>query len=238
MKRQYSVYANAGALILFPSEMAKQERQDAQHSILFAQLAATKKYPITGDQDKWYSIWLQVLKESWLQRKVEWNAFTPKQGDDVQAMEGICSLLSPSLKNADVGDWVTVLRSIAELPATDPAIGFLRERVQQAMTREEGKANVDRYRFLVIVMQPGPRLNAAFMTLKASVCDEGNPFARVLGANMLSGAIEQRFFQAELAAPLFDPIRDGLIKRLEPFMGQIREISSARPDDASPVAGC
>ncbi|WP_085582722.1 MULTISPECIES: hypothetical protein [unclassified Pseudomonas] len=230
MKEQYSVYANSGAIVLFPYGMAEQEIQDVQHSILFAQLAANKKFPLTADPDDWYSIWQQVLKGQWLQRKVEWSTVTPAQGVGFKAMGGMIDVLQPSL--AEAGDWVPVLQAIAALPVSDPAVAFLQGRIRQAVGAEgeDQVAASDRYRFMVVVAQPGPRLNAAYVTLKSSAAAEGNPYAWVFSADTLHGPLEQRFFQADLAAPLFDPVRDTLAKRLEPHVDLIREIDFSPPD--------
>ncbi|MBV4460533.1 hypothetical protein KVG96_21480 [Pseudomonas sp. COR58] len=230
MKEQYSAYANSGAIVLFPCAMDEQEKQDVQHSVLFAQLAANKKFPLTADPDDWYSIWQQVLKGQWLQRRVEWSTVTPGPGIGFKAMDGMIGVLRPAL--AEAGDWVPILQAVAALPVTDPAIAFLQERIRQPASCEGAdqiNAN-QRHRFLVVVAQPGPRLSAAYVTLTSAAGAEGNPYARTFSADSLRGPLEQRFFQADLAAPLFDPVRDTLAKRLEPHVDLIKAIDFSQPD--------
>ena len=45
MDNQYSVFIDAGAVVLLSSTLLAQERQDVLNSVLFAQLVANKKYP-------------------------------------------------------------------------------------------------------------------------------------------------------------------------------------------------
>jgi hypothetical protein len=220
MNTQYLAYANAGALVLLPSGMSAQEQQDVQHSVLFAQLAATRKCLQSG-QVEWYSIWQQVLKDSWLQRKVAWDTFAPPVDATASAMDWITLLLEKSLDDVDTREWLPLLQDIAGLPATDPLIGLLRERIQQPVA--EGKAGpVDLLRFLVVVAQPGPRLNAVYITLKSSEGSAANPFSRGFTSADVQGVVEQKFFQADMSAVLQEPIRRVLEKRLEPFAELIR----------------
>jgi hypothetical protein len=224
MNMQYSVYANAGALVLLPSGMSAQEQQDVQHSVLFAQLAATRKWLQSG-QVEWYSIWQQVLKDSWLQRKVAWDTFTPPLDAMASAMDWMTLLLEKSLDDVDAREWLPVLQDIAGLPAADPLIGFLRERIQQPVLAPEDKAGpVDLLRFLVVVAQPGPRLSAVYITLKSSEGGTVNPFSRVFTSADVQGVVEQKFFQADMSAVLQERIRGVLEKRLEPFAELIRQM--------------
>lgn len=224
MNMQYSVYANAGALVLLPSGMSAQEQRDVQHSVLFAQLAATRKW-LQSSQVEWYSIWQQVLKDSWLQRKVAWDTFAPPVDATASAMDWMTLLLEKSLDDVDAREWLPVLQDIAGLPAADPLIGFLRERIQQSVLAPEDEARpVDLLRFLVVVAQPGPRLNAVYITLKSSEGGAVNPFSRVFTSADVQGVVEQKFFQADMSAVLQEPIRGVLEKRLEPFAELIRQI--------------
>jgi len=224
MKTQYSAYANAGALVLLPSGMSVQEQQDVQHSVLFAQLAATRKW-LQSSQVEWYSIWQQVLKDSWLQRKVAWDTFTPPVETTASTMDWMTLLLKKSLDDVDAREWLPVLQDIAGLPAADPLIGFLRERIQQTVLAPEDQAgSVDLLRFLVVVAQPGPRLNAVYITLNSSEGGAVNPFSRVFTSADVQGVVEQKFFQADMSAVLQEPIRSVLEKRLEPFAELIRKM--------------
>ncbi|WP_192559666.1 hypothetical protein [Pseudomonas allokribbensis] len=224
MNMQYSVYANAGALVLLPSGMSAQEQQDVQHSVLFAQLAATRKW-LQSSQVEWYSIWQQVLKDSWLQRKVAWDIFAPPVDATATAMDWMTLLLEKSLDDVDAREWLPVLQDIAGLPAADPLIVFLRERIQLPVLAPEDEAGpVDLLRFLVVVAQPGPRLNAVYITLKSSEGGTVNPFSRVFTSADVQGVVEQKFFQADMSAVLQEPIRGVLEKRLEPFAELIRQM--------------
>ncbi len=222
MNTQYLAYANAGALVLLPSGMSAQEQQDVQHSVLFAQLAATRKW-LQSSQVEWYSIWQQVLKDSWLQRKVAWDTFAPPVDATASVMDWMTLLLETSLDDVDAREWLPVLQDIAGLPATDPLIGLLRERIQQPVSASEGEP-VDLLRFLLVVAQPGPRLNAVYITLKSSEGGAVNPFSRVFTSTDVQGSVEQKFFQADMSVVLQEPIRNVLEKRLEPFAELIRPI--------------
>lgn len=222
MNTQYLAYANAGALVLLPSGMSAQEQQDVQHSVLFAQLAATRKW-LQSSQVDWYSIWQQVLKDSWLQRKVAWDTFAPPVDATASVMDRMTLLLEKSLDDVDACEWLPVLQGIAGLPAADPLIGFLRERIQQPVPAADDEGEpVDLLRFLVVVAQPGPRLNAVYITLKSSEGGAVNPFSRVFTSADVQGVVEQKFFQADMLAVLQEPIRNVLEKRLEPFAELIR----------------
>ena len=227
MGNQYSIYANAGAVVLLSAGMSDREKQDVQHSLLFAQLAATKRHPLFFETQEWYSTWQQVLKGSWLQRTVGWDQYNPGPASTVTAMEQLVSYMKESLASVDAAEWAPIVQGIARLPATDSVIECLRGRIEQEEQpdgSETGATRRERYRFMFVVAQPGPRLNAVCMTMTSSQGDGGNPFSRVLTADEVSGAIEQRFFQADLSAVLHDPIRDDLAKRLKPFASLIQEM--------------
>ncbi|MBV4477989.1 hypothetical protein [Pseudomonas botevensis] len=228
MQKQYSVFINAGALVVLPAQMSIQEKQDVQHSLLFAQLAATKRYPLTSEYGEWYSIWQQVLKDTWLQQSVTWDKFTPQPGASVAPVDCLVEQLGNGLQSHEVAECSAILQYIAGLPPTDPVVGFLRERVQRRKEPgDEEVAAIDQFHFLVVVAQPGLRLNAAYLMLSASAGDTGNPFARVFNADNVAGVIEQRFFQADLVTALHKPVRAALGKRLEPFAELIREVPEA-----------
>ncbi len=68
MNDRYSVFINAGVVLVLPRDMTGQEKSDVLDSVLFAQLVANKKYPAYAQTQIWYDEYRDVLKNGWLQR--------------------------------------------------------------------------------------------------------------------------------------------------------------------------
>jgi len=238
VQEKYASYRNAGALVLLSSRMTEQEKQDVQHSLLFAQLVATNMFPLTSEQDGWYATWQQVLKDNWLRK--DWKSFelTPPRKSSDTAMTWLVDYMEGGLESADKGTLAPVLKDIVGRSAADPLIESLRERVQQSIKQDpenepdpEDEPDFGRFRFLLIVAQPGPRINAAYMTLKSSAVGAINPYAQVFTAANVSGLVEQEFLQLDLAPPLFDPIREILAGHVQPYMDLIEMVTDGQVDD-------
>ena len=62
-----SCYVNGGILLILPSSTSEQRKQDVQHSLLFAQLAADKQYSRQDDLQNWHDYFKYVLQNlGWL----------------------------------------------------------------------------------------------------------------------------------------------------------------------------
>lgn len=238
MQEKYAIYRNAGALVLLSSRMTEQEKQDVQHSLLFSQLVATNMFPLTSEQDDWYATWHQILKDNWLRK--HWKSFelTPPRKSSNTAMTWLVDYMESGLESADKGTLAPMLKEIVGRSAADPLIESLRERVQQPIKqdpedeqRPAGEPDSGRFRFLLIVAQPGPRINAVYMTLKSSAVGVINPYAQVFTAANVSGLVEQQFLQLDLAPPLFDPVREIFAGHVQPYMDLIEMVTDGQVDD-------
>jgi hypothetical protein len=232
VQEKYAIYRNAGALVLLSSRMTEQEKQDVQHSLLFAQLVATNMFPLDSEQDNWYATWQQVLKDNWLEKS--WKSFelTPPRKSSDTAMTRLVDYMEGGLESADKGTLVPVLKDIVGRSAADPLIESLHERVQQSIEHDPAdEPGFGRFRFLLIVAQPGPRINATYMTLKSSVVGAINPYSQIFTAANVSGLVEQYFLQLDLAPPLFDPIREILAGHVLPYMDLIEMVTDGQVDE-------
>lgn len=219
MSDHCSVFINAGAVVLLPTDMLEQEKCDVLNSVLFAQLVASKKYPTLSPPGDWYGAYREVLQNGWLQKAVTWDKFTLGSPVKYNMMAWVEKRLGAYVDPSKVTELTRLLRRVAQLPCTLPALELLREHVQRPSLPETAKPAKPtdetgcRVRLHIILAQRGPVLN--------SVCVEfenghviANPLELLFSTDPVLGIIQLRCFQANLSDALYAPIRDAVIKKL------------------------
>ncbi|MGX9569704.1 MULTISPECIES: hypothetical protein [Pseudomonas] len=216
MKDQYSVFINAGAVVLLANDMLEQERRDVLSSVLFAQLVANKKYPALSQPGEWYGAYREVLQNGWLQRAVAWDRFTLNASEKCNIIAWVEKQLEAHVDRTIVTDVTRLLNRVAQLSCTLPAIDLLREHVQGPRQPEPAKTTVERgyrVRLQVILAQPGPVLNSVCVDFEAGQVTS-NPLGALFSTDQVLGNIQLRCFQANLSDALYAPLRDAIVKKL------------------------
>lgn len=209
MKDRYSVFINAGAVILLPTDMREQERRDVLNSVLFAQLVANKKYPALSQPGEWYGAYREVLQNGWLQKAVTWDRFTLNAPAKCNMVAWVGKQLEAHVDRAVVAEVTRLLNCIAQLSCTLPAIDLLREHVQGPRQPEPAY----RVRLQVILAQPGPVLNSVCVEFETGQVIS-NPLGSLFSADQVLGNIQLRCFQANLSDALYAPLREAIVKKL------------------------
>lgn len=217
MEEHYSVFINAGAVVLLPLGMKEQERLDVLESVLFAQLVANKKYPDFSQTGEWYNAYREVLKNGWLQKAVMWDSFTLNAASKCNMVDWLGNRLGKYVDQTVATEVIRVLNRVAQLPCTLPAIELLREHVQRHKVPEPSETTVEtgcKVSLQVILAQHGPVLSSVYVEFETSEPVISNPLGQLFATDNVLGNIQLRCFQANLSNALYEPLRDAIIKKL------------------------
>ena len=217
MEEQYSVFVNAGAIVLLSRALEEQEQQDVLHSLLLAQLVANKKYPGFTLGDGWYETCQGVLKDSWLQRAVAWDSFGVDADSKRAMLKWVESQPQEPSDCMTIANVVGVINDIARLPCTHPAVECLREKTLRHRIAElpDGSEVAEtNVRLQIIVVEPGAVMNSLFVEFKTAGEASGHPLHPLFSSDKVSGNIQLRWFQANLSSVLYASIRDAIARKL------------------------
>lgn len=217
MNEAYSASVSAGAVVLFPEGIPGQQQEDVLYSVLLAQLVANKRFSKVADPSGWHDTYLEVLKDSWLRARDEWDSFSPEKHSQFTILEWVRNALKKCLPDQLVSEAACAVTNVAQLPGTVPAIQLLREHIQVSIVSEmenPSDAPVYRLRLLIIVTQTGPSLNSVYVEFKITQPIELNPLAQVFCSDKLVGNVTLNIFQAYLSAELHESRRGPIIKKL------------------------
>ncbi|MDR6916920.1 hypothetical protein J2X66_003794 [Pseudomonas sp. 3296] len=217
MEEQYSVFINAGAVVMLSRDLAEQEQQDVLHSVLLAQLVATRKYPEFTLGDGWYDTCHGVLKDSWLQRAVAWDSFGLDDTSKRAMVEWVESQLDDPSDSMTVARGVCVFNDIARLPCDHPAIELLRGQMLRQRTTELADGSVDAVcdvRLQIIVVRQGAVMNSLFVEFTTTALASTHPLDCLFRPENVLGNIRLRWFQANLSPVLYASLREAIVKKL------------------------
>lgn len=213
----YSVFINAGAVVLLPVSMVEQERLDVLNSVLLAQLVANRKYPAFSHTGEWYDAYREVLKDGWLQKAVAWGGFTLDAGSKCNMVDWVGSRLGEFVDRTIVTEVTGVLNRVAQLPCTLPAIELLRKHVQRQKDPGPSETTVEtgcKISLQVILAQQGPVLSRVYVEVETTEQVISNPLGQFFSSDTVLGNIQLRCFQANLSNALYEPLRDAIVKKL------------------------
>ncbi|MFJ7284123.1 hypothetical protein [Pseudomonas sp. NPDC099000] len=213
MDDQYSVFINAGAVVLLSSALLEQERQDVLNSVLFAQLVANKKYPGFARADGWHETYLGVLKDSWLQRSVAWDSFAVDDASKRAMVDWVETRFeAPSART--MAHVMRAFDDIAHLPGTHPAIERLREQtLRPENDRGEDSPASSNVRLQIIVARQGVLMDSFFVEFKTAGQGANYPLDYLFSADEVQGNIDLRWFHANLSPVLYDSIREAVVRK-------------------------
>ncbi|MBC3385957.1 hypothetical protein [Pseudomonas sp. SWRI179] len=217
MGEHYSVFVNAGAVILMPQDMLEQERLDVLNSVLFAQLVADKRNPNFSQMQAWYETYREVLSSAWLQREVAWKSLAVGDASTFKLTDWVGAPLAGHLDSATRDDVCRVLNRVAQLPVTSPAIDVLREHVRKFKDGPSSGAAVEaacKVSLQVILAQHGPVLNSFYVEFNTTEQVVSNPLGQSFATDNILGNIQLKYFQVNLSDALYGPLREAIIKKL------------------------
>ncbi|WP_458131043.1 hypothetical protein [Pseudomonas sp. R3-41] len=234
MNDRYSVFINAGAVVMLSRSMAEQEKNDVLESLLFAQLVAHKKYPGYAMVSKWYEAYREVLKNAWLQKTVAWGNFLPDEECHLTTAQWLGRRLEEFADQTAADEVICLLDRIAKLPGTLPAMKQLREHVVLPQANDESAARIC---LQVILAQPGTLLSSVYLNYETSQADISNPFGQCLSVANAVGNVQSKCFQACLSKELYEQLRGAIVQKLgDKPAKHIFDISSAVELDPAEVA--
>lgn len=217
MNDRYSVFIDAGAVVILPRDMAVQDKSDVLDSVLFAQLVANKKYPAYVQAPKWYDEYREVLKNGWLQKAATWKNFALDEQTRIDAAHWLGHRLEESVDPVAADEFTQLLSRVAQLPANLPAIEQLREQACKGREPAQSPAPdqvVGRVCLQVILARPGPLLSSVYLGYETAQPITFNPLAQCLSAANVVGNLQSRCFQANLSKELYEPLRGAIVQKL------------------------
>lgn len=217
MNDRYSVFINAGVVLVLPRNMADQEKRDVLDSVLFAQLVANKKYPAYAQAQIWYDEYRDVLKNGWLQKTAAWDNFTLDEQTNFTAAHWIGRRLGKYVDRTVADEVTRLLSCVAQLPATLPAIEQLRDQAckrKETVPSSEIDETVGRVCLQVILAEQGPLLSSVSLSYETRQLAIANPLGQCLSVANVVGNLQSRCFQVNLSKELYDPLRDAIVQKL------------------------
>lgn len=239
MKDHCSVFIDAGAVVLLPTDLTGQDRLDVLNSVLFAQLVASKKYPALARSSDWYSAYREVLNNGWMQKAVSWDNFTLAASSKTHLMGCVEERLGEYVERTLITQVTDVLKRVAQLSSTLPAIELLREHAHRPKSPDSSEVPhkaPDRIRLQVILAQPGPVLSSVCLEFEPEHVTP-NPLGQLFSTHPVVGNIQLRCFKASLSQALYAPFRDAIVHKLgDKAARNIIDISAA-VEQAQPGTG-
>jgi hypothetical protein len=216
MNDGYSVFINAGAVVIVSPDMTGQEKRDVLDSVLFAQLVASKKYPAYAQAQKRYDEYRDVLKNGWLQKTAAWDNFTLDEQSNFNAAHWLGRRLGESVDHTMADEVTRLLNRVAQLRGTLPAIEQLRD--QTCKRKESVPSEIDgaigRVCLQVILARRGPLLSSVALSYETRQPVISNPLGQCLSVANVVGNLQSRCFQANLSKELYDPLRGAIVQKL------------------------
>ncbi|WLH01920.1 hypothetical protein [Pseudomonas beijingensis] len=214
MNDRYSVFINAGVVLVLPRDMTGQEKSDVLDSVLFAQLVANKKYPAYAQTQIWYDEYRDVLKNGWLQKAVAWNNFTLDEQSSVTAAHWLGHRLGEYVDRTVADEVTRLLNRVAQLPDTLPAIEQLRDQTCKRKEVVPSSEAVGRVCLQVILAGQGPLLSSVSLSYETTQSAISNPLGQCLSVANVVGNLQSRCFQVNLSKELYDPLRGAIVQKL------------------------
>lgn len=217
MNDRYSVFINAGVVVVLSPDMAGQEKSDVLDSVLFAQLVADKKFPAYAQVQKWYDEYRDVLKIGWLQKATAWDNFALDEQANFNAAHWLGRRLGEYVDRTAADEVTRVLSHVAQLPGTLPAIEQLREQAckrKDPVPSPETDEAVGRVCLQVVLAGQGPLLSSVSLSYETAQPAISNPLGQCLSVAHVVGNLQSRCFQANLSKELYDPLRSAIVHKL------------------------
>ncbi|QQN28175.1 hypothetical protein [Pseudomonas syringae group genomosp. 3] len=138
---------NAGCLLVFPERTQTALRSDVMDSMLYVQLAASKKHPKFASLDKWNETWLAAAMSFGWMLKASEHVSEPLKADAAETIwSSVRRALAVSVTPAELDRAERSLRQTCAKPSGNPAIRLL---VGQVL--EQGADHVGRAQTVVAV---------------------------------------------------------------------------------------
>ena len=215
MAREYSVFVNAAAIVLLPSNPAESATNDLMNSVLLAQLVANKRAEAASAVD-WYDTYVGVLGDFWLTSARSRQDIQPGKDDTASPLEWIAAVLASSTE--DEARLVTaLLKGIARLSDSLPAMSLLRKHVQKESDDEPAEISLQSkpVRLLVIVAQDNASMTCVCLQFKTRQKLDPNPWGQRFQVEDMEGCVSAHFFHAHLSEILYAPARELIARKVE-----------------------
>lgn len=215
MAREYSVFVNAAAIVLLPSNPVESATNDLMNSVLLAQLVANKRAEATSAVD-WYETYVGVLGDFWLTSARSRQDIQPGKDDTASPLEWIAAVLASSTE--DEARLVTaLLKGVARLSDSLPAMGLLRKHVQKESDDEPAEISLQSkpVRLVVIVAQDNASMTSVCLQFKTRQMLDPNPWGQRFHVEDMEGCVSAHFFHAHLSETLYAPAREAVARKVE-----------------------
>jgi hypothetical protein len=213
MAREYSVFVNAAAIVLLPSNPVESATNDLMNSVLLAQLVANKRAEAMSAVD-WYDTYVGVLGDFWLTSARSRQDIQLGKDDTASPLEWIAAVLASSAEARLV---TPLLKGIARLSDSLPAMGLLRKHVQKESDDEPAEISLQSkpVRLVVIVAQDNASMTSVCLQFKTRQMLDPNPWGQRFHVEDMEGCVSAHFFHAHLSETLYAPAREAIARKVE-----------------------
>jgi hypothetical protein len=215
MNCTYSVLIVAGAVVLVPAADKPQRYQDLINSLLLAQLAANKKLEKTPGI-AWYDVYMEFLDKYWLRHSRARLDLSVAQGNSVSVIDW---MVAPEYEDAWEQRVVAsaVMRRLAALSASEPAVGLLRGYMQKSASDvARDPSDVSRtVRLLAVVANSPTSMSSVYIEFETGRILSDNPLAELFQAEDIRGSVCRRSASAHLSETLYGPVRAAIALKVQ-----------------------
>lgn len=215
MNCKYSVLIVAGAVVLIPPADKPERYQDLINSLLLAQLAANKQLEKTPDIG-WYDVYMEFLDKYWLRYFRARVDLSVTQGDSASVVDWV---VAPEFGEAVEQRVVAnaVMRRLAALPDSEPALGLLRGYMQKsASDASRDHSDVSRtVRLLAVVANSPMSMSSVYIEFATGRILADNPLAELFQAEDIRGSVCRRSASANLSEALYGPVRKAIALKVQ-----------------------
>ncbi|MEN5046369.1 hypothetical protein [Pseudomonas koreensis] len=215
MNCKYSVLIVAGALVLIPPADKPERYQDLINSLLLAQLAANKKLeknPGIG----WYDVYMEFLDKYWLRHFRARLDLSVAQGNSVSIVDWV---VAPEFEDAveQCGVANAVMRRLAALSSSEPAIGLLRGYMQKSASDESTDQSdvAMTVRLLAVEAHSPMSMSSVYIEFETGRLLADNPLAELFQAEDIRGSVCRRSASAKLSEALYGPVRSAIALKVQ-----------------------
>ncbi|MCF4997294.1 hypothetical protein GIW70_09265 [Pseudomonas syringae] len=210
---EISVWIDAAAIVVMPSDMANAAADDVLQSVLLAQLVASKRKQVAPELD-WHDIYANVLGDYWM------SSFKSRQDLPVD-LDGRASPLEwvrAALAHMP-GDHEQLVRGplqgVSLLSGDLPAIGILRKHAQATVNQELLSGQSTTVRLMVIQIAGNGLMSSVCLQFETTRPVDANPWGQPFDTTQLCSRVSVRCFQAHLSETLYAPARAAIARKLE-----------------------
>ncbi|MDB6143207.1 MAG: hypothetical protein JWP80_2251 [Pseudomonas sp.] len=200
------IYASAGNLIVFPSLMSAQLRQDILYSNLFGQLAATHTFSAFTMSKQWYRFYTNTLAKVW------WISSgmgdRTLSADELPAFTVINAIMAPmpiQVSTEKAKEFAQIVSAVGQLPRSTAAIELLHKSVvrvelvdSEVAEEDHQQTTINHIRLQISFAVSDQSLIVFCLSFSTTEAVAANMYGQAFALDQIIGDIEINYFSAKL----------------------------------------